>query len=472
MLPLEVFGLIFDYLPPKDFLQVQLVCKAWNNAAALCIENWRRCCEALGMSTHNRFFLSSFGQCSWKTAYYSCKRQIKQLNNYQEFSIVNLTHKLVERPKELKFITTHKFVSKFDHKVECWELYCFRSSFHSGISKTWSIQKDQQERLVAVSEIYVYLVTLTKPLKISMRIISAVSGEALATHTTFFPTSHESQPLQFSSYGRGYAIKKCQHCEYFIMCSHFLDPLSHSTVLYLVYLYEGKIHCTPHILVIPNSRENHDSSACVIDKLDIISNSQNHVLGICEQHILLTQCFYLITKFVMESDGPPKLCLPTVEMSMRAEVISPEIDLTNVSPKDPIPCYCLSHCSKYWSVRDPTNRIFIYGLSTMTLIKTVKTDLCVDLFIQTVQFSMLYALVCCYSQSSPDNIRYLLIYVGPGPDSGKTVKRSVTPDLEFINFPRSVLFAQLEKTELHQEKTTMTYFPDDSVLFYLPSWCL
>jgi len=114
---------------------------------------------------------------------------------------------------------------------------------------------------------------------------------------------------------------------------------------------------------------------------------------------------------------------------MRAEIIFPEIDLPNVagvSPKDPIPCYCLSHCSKYWSVCDSTSTIFIYELSTMALVKTVKTDVCVDFFIQTVQFSMLYALVCCCSQLSPNNTCYLLIYVGPGLDSGKTVRKSAT----------------------------------------------
>ena len=55
------------------------------------------------------------------------------------------------------------------------------------------------------------------------------------------------------------------------------------------------------------------------------------------------------------------------------------------------------------------------------------------------------------------------------------VRKSAIKDLEFINFPRSVLFAQLEKTGFYQystEDTAMTYFPDDSVLFYLPSWSL
>ena len=377
MLPVEAFGLIFDYLPPKDFLLVQLVCKVWKNAAALCIENWKRCCRTLGMSTHNRFFVLSFGaQCSWRNAYYGCKRHLKQLNNYQEFTIINLTHKFVERPRELKFIAPHKFVSTLDCKVECWELGCIRPSFHPGVNKTWSIQKDKQERLVAINDTYVYLLTMAKPLrKLLMRTISSESGEALATHTTFFPTSHESQPLQFSPFRNEYTIKKCHCCECFIMCSHFLDTESHSTVLYLVYLYEGRMCCIPHNLMILNNKENHDSCACVIDKMDIISYSQNHNLEICEQHILLTQCSYSVAKFV-----------------------------ANVSPKDPIPSYCLSHCSKYWSVCDSTSTIFIYELSTMALVKTVKTDVCVDFFIQTVQFSMLYALLCCCSQLNPINV--------------------------------------------------------------------
>jgi len=255
------------------------------------------------MSTHNRFFLLSFGaQCSWRNAYYGCKRHIKQLNSYQEFTTINLTLKFVERPRELKFITLHKFVSTFDCKVECWKVACIRPSFHPGINKTWSIQKYQQERLVAVNDTCVYLLSMTKPLKLLMRTISSVSGEALATHTTFFPTSHEPQPLQFSSYRKEYTIKKCHCCECFIMCSHFLDTESHSTVLYLVYLYEGRMRCIPHYLMIPNSKENHDFCACIIDKMDIISYSQNHILGICEQHTLLTQCSYSIAKFVIQSD--------------------------------------------------------------------------------------------------------------------------------------------------------------------------
>ena len=472
MLPVEVLGLIFGYLPPKDFLQVQIVCKAWNNATLLCTENWRCCCKSLGMSTHNRFFLFSFGtHCSWRDAYYNCKRQVKQLNNYQEFTVVNLAHKFVEIPRELKFIAPHIFVSNVDRKVESWEVSCFGPSFHRGINKTWSIQKDQQERLVAVNDSCIYLLTLTKPLTLSMRTISTVSSETVATYTTFFPTSHESQPLQFSSYRSDYTIKKCQHCECFIMCSHFLDVTSHSTVLYFVYLCEGKIRCIPHNLTIPNNRENHDS--CVIDKMDIISNSQNYNIGICEQHILLTQCSYLIAKFVIQNDGPPKVCLPTVDMPMRAEIVSPEIDLAGVSPKDPIPCYCLSHCSKYWLVCDSNSKMFIYDLSTMTLVKTVKTDVCTDFIIQTIQFSMLYVLVCCCSRSDPNYVCYLLIYVGPGPDSGKTVRKSLTAD--FFEFPRSVLFVQLEKTKFYQYpkgETAMTYFPDNSLLFHLPSWCL
>ena len=467
MLPVEVLGVIFGYLPPKDFLQVQLICKSWNNVASLCIESWRSCCEALGMSTHNRFFLLSFGpECSWRDAYHNCKKQIIQFNSYQDFSVVNLTCSFAERPEELKFVAPHQFISNHDVQVECWHIPCFRPFGHPGINKIWSVQKDEHERLIAVNDTYVYLLTLTKPSKLSMRVLSILSGETLSTHITLFPTSHESLPLEFLTYRGEYTIKKCKCCECFVMCSHFLDASSHSTIMYLVYLCEGMIHCMPHKLTLPSNKENFDS--CVIDKMDIISHSCHCVMGICEQHMLLVQCSYSISKLFFQNDGAPKLFLPIVDMPMRTELIFPEIDLP---PKDPVPCYCMSHCSKYWSVCDANSTIYIYDLSAMSLVKAVKTDISTDFIMQVVQFSLLYALVCCCSSSHPNStVCYNLIYVGPGPDCGKTVRKAVIEDI--CNFPRIAIFGQLEKMECPMQEPSMTYFPDNSLIFHLPSWCL
>ena len=478
MIPIEVSVCIFGYLSPEDFLQVRLVCKSWNNIALLCTKNWRSCCEAAGLAVHSQSLVSSIGSGrSWKDIYFTCKDKIKELNVYQEIRVINARFDSFDKTREMKFIPPDKLLSnKLNNLIECWRVECFGPSFKFKAIKTWTLRKEYTERLIDVNNTFTYMLSLLQPDQVTLRLVSTATGDIVSTHTGNLPTCYEPEPLLFVSFRRGYCIRKCQNCDCFTMCSYYLDVTSHSTFLYMVYLYNGKIYTVCHPLKVPDRTELKQLDSHLIDKLDLISYSENQVKGLCEQHILLVQSYYAIAKYIIKFDGAPELCGSVIFMPVVAEVILLEMELhgtTGTAFEGPIPGYCLSHCSRYWAVCDEVNRLFIYDLSTMTLKKTINTEISKRFILHPVQFSMLYALMYCSSHSHSSHVSYLLIYIGPGPTCGKIVRKVSIKAHGII--PLKATFVQLEMAKFYQspkEQTALTFYPNDFLVFHLPGWCM
>ena len=419
---------IFGYLSPEDFLQLRLVCKSWNTISELCLKNWKSCCEAAGLTVESKSLASSIGSGrSWKDVYFTCKDKIRELNVYQEIKVTNARFDSFDKMREMKFIPPDKLLSNNQNNlIECWRVECFGPSFKFKAIKTWALRKEHMERLLDVNSTFTYMLSLVQPDQMTLKLVSTASGEIVSTHTGNLPTCYEPEPLLFVSFRRGYCIRKCQNCDCFVMCSYYLDVTSHSTFLYMAYLYDGKIYSVCHPLKIPDRTELKQLDSHLIDKMDLISYSQNKVKGLCEQHVLVVQSYYAIVKYAIKLDGPPELCGSVVFLPIVAEVILLEMELHGTAGtafEGPIPGYCLSHCSRYWAVCDEENRLSIYDLSTMALKKTVNTGISKKCISRPVQFSMLYALMYCSSHSRPSHVSYLLIYIGPGPTCGKIVRQ-------------------------------------------------
>lgn len=479
MFPIEVSVFIFSYLPPEDFLRVRLVCKSWYSISALCIKNWKNCCEVAGLAAHNQSLLLSLGSGrTWKDIYLICKNEIKELNVYQEVKVTNARFDFVDKTREMKFIPPDRLLSNHNNTIECWKVLCFGPSFRFKAVKTWSLRKQHlQERLIDANGTYIYMLSLIRPNQLLLQLISTASGEIVSTHTGSLPVCYEAEPLRFVSFRRGYCIRKCQNCDCFIMCSYYLDITTHSTFLYMAYLYDGKIYSVCHPLKIPDRTEQlKQIDSYLIDKIDLISCSNKQVKGLCEQHILFAQSYYAIAKYVMKVDGPPELYGSITYMPVVAEVILLEMELhgtTGTAFEGPIPGYCLSHCSRYWAVCDEVNRLFIYDLSTMALKKSISTGIPKRFILHPIQFSMLYALMYCSSRSQPSYVSYILIYIGPGPSCGKMVRKVSIKTQGII--PLKASFVQLEMANFHQspkEQTALTFYPNDFLIFHLPGWCM
>ena len=478
MFPIEVSVLIFAYLSPEDFLRVRLVCKSWNIISVLCIKNWKSCCETAGLAVHNRSLVLSIGSGrSWKDIYLICKNEIKELNMYKEIQVTNARFDFADETREMKFIPPDILLSNHNNFIECWKITCFGPSFRFKADKIWSLRKEHLERLIDVNATYVYMLTLVKPNQITLRLVSTASGEIVSVHTGSLPTCYETEPLAFVSFRRSYCIRKCQNCDCFIMCSNYLDITSHSTFLYMAYLYDSKIYSVCHPLRIPDRSEQlKQLDSYLVDKVDLISCSNTRSRGLCEEHVLFVQSYYAIAKYVMKVDGPPELCGSCMFMPIVAEVILLEMELhgtTGTAFEGPIPGYCLSHCSRYWAVCNEMNNLFIYDLSTMSLKKIVHTGISKKFILHPIQFSMLYALMYCSCRSHPSHVSYILVYVGPGPSCGKVVRKVSLKTRGII--PLKATFVQLEMASFYQspkEQTALTFYPNDFLVFHLPGWCM
>jgi len=245
----------------------------------------------------------------------------------------------------------------------------------------------------------------------------------------------------------------------------------------MAYLCDGKIYTACHPLKIPDRSEQlKQLDSHLIDKIDIISCSQNQVRGLCEQHMLLIQSYYAVAKYVIKIDGPPELCGSVIFMPIVAEVILLEMELhgtTGTTFEGPIPGYCLSYCSRYWAVCDEVNRLFIYDLSTMLLKKTIHIGAPKRFIVHPIQFSMLYALMYCSCRSHPSCVNYVLVYIGPGPSCGKIVRQVSIKTHGMI--PLKATFVQLEMAKFYQspkEQAALTFYPNDFLVFHLPGWCM
>ena len=467
---------VFGYLSPEHFLGVRLVCKSWNNIAILCMKNWKSCCEAAGLPVHNQSLLSCFGSGpSWKDIYFTCKDEIKELNMYQEVKVTNARSHFVDKRREMKFIPPDKFLGLHNNFIECWRVLNFGPAFKFKVIKIWALQKQNKETLLDVNDTFTYMLSLIQPDQVTLRLVSTLSGEIVSIHTGNLPTHYEVEPLLFVSFKKAYCMRKCRNCDCFVMCSYYLDVTSHSTFLYMVYLSDGKIHSVCHPLKLPDRKELKQFDSHMIDKIDLISNSDNQVKGMCEQHILLTQSYYAVAKYMIKLDGPPELCGVVVFMPIVAEVILLEMELNGTSGTafaGPIPGYCLSHCSRYWAVCDEINRLFIYDLSTMALKKTINTGISRQFILHPVQFSMLYALMFCTYDSHSSCASYVLLYIGPGPTCGKIVRKASVRTYGII--PLNATFVQLEMADFYQApkgQTALTFYPN-ALLFHLPGWCM
>ena len=469
--------LIFGYLSPEDFLRVRLVCKSWNIIAVLCIKNWKSCCKAAGLAVDSRSLVLSIGSGrSWKDTYLICKNEIKGLNMYEEIQVTNASFDFTDETTEMKFIPPDILLSNHDSFIECWKIVCFGPSFRFKANKVWSLRKEYKERLIDGDGAFIYMLTLVEPNQITLRLVSTTSGRIVSVHTGSLPTWYETVPLAFVRFRRGYCIRKCKNCVCFILCSYYLDVTSHSTFLYMAYLYDGKICGVCHPLRIPDRNELKQLDSHLIDKVDLISCSNTRHRGVCEEHILFVQSYYAIAKYVMKVDRAPELFGSVMFMPIVAEVILLEMQLhgtTGTAFEGPIPGYCLSHCTRYWAVCDETNNLFIYDLSTMLLKKIVHTGISKEFIVHPVQFSMLYALMYYSSRSHPSHVSYMLVYIGPGPSCGK-IARKVSLKARGI-IPLKATFDQLETASFYQspkEQTALTFYPNDFLVFHLPGWCM
>lgn len=478
MFPIEVSVFIFSYLLPEDFLRVRLVCKSWNSVAAICFRNWKSCCEAADLAIQGQALTLAFGGGrSWKDIYLTCKNEIKELNVYREIQVTNARFEFTDKTREMKFIPPDRLLSNHNNFIECWKVVCFGPSFWFKAIKTWSLRKQHLERLIDANNTFTYMLTLVKPDQVKLRLVSTASGEIVSTHTGSLTTQYEAEPLRFVSFRRSYSIRKCQNCDCFVMCSYYLDVISHSTFLYMVYLYDGKIHSACHPLKIPDRTEQFKQlDSYLIDKIDLISCSNNRIRGLCEQHVLFTQSYYAIAKYIIKVDGPPELFGSIMFMPIVAEIILLEMELhgtTGTAFEGPIPGYCLSHCLSYWAVCDEFNRLFIYNLTTMALKKSIHTGISKRFIVHPIQFTMLYALMYCSSRSHSSSVYYILLYIGPGPTCGKIV-RKVSLEVHGI-IPLKATFVQLEMANFYQlpkEQTALTFYPNDFLVFHLPAWCM